>query len=494
MSHNQSPVKMVVTDELYEILLHRRAQDNERLAAEGLPPRTDELWCISQSDAAGLAADQAKRSASQNTAASVAPPPPTRGPLCRAAKAKVAERNAATPGFDRHSRKCQICRSPYVDLIEQVYLQWERVDNICRYFQLADTDTLYRHARAAGLDALRRQNSRWVVEQFIEQWRDVKISSATVIRSIRALSCLDDKGRWTDLPKTHIFLRGEDAAARVPDSQPASAESSVPSFERSLQREPHHGRDSGLPVESVTPSPDLPEMESAQVSMPSTERSEPYKKSSANSLASRRASSAQKQDVSFSFERSEPYPGRGSVRSSHPREGVHFSTEQREPSFSERSSQLQDDDVSLSSGRRSRRDNMCFSTERSEPYPGCGSARSSHPRDDVPSSSQHSSRAQANVFSPTERSEPFAATAASDTGVPQASRDDVSFSFERSEPQHGRVSGLPVESATSSDIPEMEPAVVLTPSTERSEPHKNPSANSLATSHSSLATRGEADS
>ena len=239
MSRNQSPVEIVVSDSLYEILAKRRADRNARLAADGLPPANDDFPFIPQAQAEA----EAKQRTPQSTAASPAPPPPTRGPLCRAAKAKVAERNAAIPGFERHSRKCQICRSPYVDYIEQLYLQWERVDLVCRYFQLADPDTLYRHARAAGLDVLRRQNSRWVIEQFIEQWRTVKITSSTVIRSIRALSCLDEKGRWTDLPKTHIFLRG-------PDSSAADARSS----------------DSGLPESGVTSTTDIREASPAAVS------------------------------------------------------------------------------------------------------------------------------------------------------------------------------------------------------------------------------------
>ena len=270
-SRKQSPVQIVLSDSFYESVTQRRADHNAKLAADGLPPADDESPFISESQAKAQAEAEAKRRASKavQNAASLAPPPPTRGPLCRAAKAKVAERIAAIPGFERHSRKCQICRSPYVDDIEQAYLQWESVDLICRYFQLADTDALYRHARAAGLDVLRRQNSRWVVEQFIEQWRTVKITSSTVIRSIRALSCLDEKGRWTDLPKTHIFLRGQDASAS--DARPS---------------------DSGLPEPGATSTTDIREASPAAVSpalsevegSPSTEQREPHgENSSANS-------------------------------------------------------------------------------------------------------------------------------------------------------------------------------------------------------------------
>jgi len=232
VSQKPAPVQIILSDSFYECVQKRHADQNALRASQGLPPVADESPFISQSQAKAEAEAEARQRASQaaqKAAANLAPPPPTRGPLCRAAKAKIAERNAAIPGFDRHSRKCQICRSPYVDYIEQLYLQWEEVDLICRYFQLADADTVYRHARAAGLDVLRRQNSRWVVEQFIEQWRFVKITSSTVIRSIRALSCLDEKGRWTDPPSTHILVRGNDASASTSSSDSGLPESGVTS-------------------------------------------------------------------------------------------------------------------------------------------------------------------------------------------------------------------------------------------------------------------------
>src|SRR6185437_3030244 len=74
-------------------------------------------------------------------------------------------------------------------------------------------------------------------------WRTVKVTSSTVIRSIRALSCLDEKGRWTDPPSTHILVRGNDASA-------ADARSS----------------DSGLPEPGVTSTTDIREASPPAVS------------------------------------------------------------------------------------------------------------------------------------------------------------------------------------------------------------------------------------
>ena len=349
VSRNQSPVKIIVADSLYEILAERRADRNAKLAADGLPPAEDDFPFITKEQAEAQAQAEANQRTAQN-AASLAPPPPTRGPLCRAAKTKVAERNAAIPGFDRHSRKCQICRSPYVDYIEQVYLQWEEVDLICRYFQLVDPDTVYRHARAAGLDVLRRQNPRWVLEQFIEQWRTVKITSSTVIRSIRALSCLDEKGRWTDLPKTHILVRGADSSAplRSPDLQ----------------------EDGDLP--------------------PSSDNS-------------------RRDDESLSFE-----------RSSQPRGDA--------PLSAERSSRAQVGAPSSFESDLRGQMGVLSSFERSEPPCGRDSG--------LPGKAVTSSTG-----------EPIPAITASDTGIPQGGSDEVSFSYER-EPHCGRDSGLPLVPST----------------------------------------------
>ncbi|HEV2617511.1 MAG TPA: hypothetical protein VGU63_12980 [Candidatus Acidoferrales bacterium] len=179
-------------------------------------------WLCADDDKAEEAREQAQRNAGNYLDPPELPPAPR---SCHAAaKAKVAERIASVPGFERHSRKCQICRSPYVDFIEDKYLRWYRCDLVCRFYRIGDTDTLYRHVRAAGLDTLRRQNIGVVVENFIEQWPSVKVSASNILHSIRALSCLDDKGQWTDPPRTHILVRGQNLA----DTRACSSDSGLP--------------------------------------------------------------------------------------------------------------------------------------------------------------------------------------------------------------------------------------------------------------------------
>ncbi|MGB6482692.1 MAG: hypothetical protein WBE86_04310 [Candidatus Acidiferrales bacterium] len=241
MPRNDRPVKMVLARSIYDAVTARRAAQR---AAGGLPPEDpkDVPWLCEDEIEAGE-----KQPTGQQEIA-----PPLRGRLARAAKAKIAERIAANPAFERHSRKCALCRHPALDEIERAYLGWHSVYDICRFFQIDDPDTIYRHVRAAALDVARRQNVRTVVENFIEQSRHVKITSSTILRSIRALSCLDDDGRWTDPPRTHIFVRGPDLGATRSGSS-----------------------DSGLPESGLTSTTDIREASPAAVWGPSAEQREP---------------------------------------------------------------------------------------------------------------------------------------------------------------------------------------------------------------------------
>ena len=201
-NHNQSPIKMIISDEFYEAIARRRA-------GQGVSQTEQQSCLISES--------QARAQAEAKQRAANAPPAALPRPGC-AVRSVLKTRRESIDGFERHSRKCRLCRHPHLEEIENAYLNWHSAYDICRVFQVQDPDTLYRHARAAGLDATRRSNVRHVVEHFIEQAHNVKITSTTVLRSIRALSCLDDKGYWTDLPKTHIVAPGNDATGEHSES------------------------------------------------------------------------------------------------------------------------------------------------------------------------------------------------------------------------------------------------------------------------------------
>ncbi|MGH9732508.1 MAG: hypothetical protein ACRD4A_12490 [Candidatus Acidiferrales bacterium] len=237
MSQNDPPYKIVLSPVMAQIMAERRADQNARLAAQGLPPIETESPFISTDE---YEAEEKAREKQRGAQKPQPFPKPTSNRLTAAAKAKITARSQSIPGFERHSRKCQICRNPEVDAIEQVYLDWYNVRHIASYFQFDDADVIYRHARATGLDVLRRQNVRIVVERFIEQGHYIKVTVPGILRSIRALSCLDEKGRWTELPSTHILLSGKDlppgshadaasiSASGVPKNGPTSSTEARP--------------------------------------------------------------------------------------------------------------------------------------------------------------------------------------------------------------------------------------------------------------------------
>ncbi|HUJ81388.1 MAG TPA: hypothetical protein VLW83_05865 [Candidatus Acidoferrales bacterium] len=128
----------------------------------------------------------------------------------------------STPGLSRHARKCAICRHPDREDIDEAFLRWISPQTIVTDFNLADPRALYRHAHATGIYSLRRHHFRAVLEHIIERVQDVKVTGDTIIRAIRACSCLDDQGRWHEPPKRSIVTR-ETIHAPAPPSDSVSA-------------------------------------------------------------------------------------------------------------------------------------------------------------------------------------------------------------------------------------------------------------------------------
>lgn len=63
-----------------------------------------------------------------------------------------------TPDPERHSRKCSICNHEKREEIDEKYLEWVPVGEICNEFNIEERN-LYRHVNALGLDEKQRQNS-----------------------------------------------------------------------------------------------------------------------------------------------------------------------------------------------------------------------------------------------------------------------------------------------------------------------------------------------
>ena len=132
----------------------------------------------------------------------------------------------------RHARKCAVCRHPDREAIEEEFLEWYDVANIAEDYDIADSRTIYRHARATGLLELRRQNLRTQLDNILEHHL-TSVSADAVLRAIRAYSCLDAHGRWTDPParvtfaveRPQVLESVAASSALPPPSLPAATES-----------------------------------------------------------------------------------------------------------------------------------------------------------------------------------------------------------------------------------------------------------------------------
>jgi hypothetical protein len=68
-------------------------------------------------------------------------------------------------------------------------------------FGLGHRSVLYRHAQATGLMEQRRANFTSVLDSMVEQCEAAPVTAASILRAIRAYSCLKAHGRWVDPPK-----------------------------------------------------------------------------------------------------------------------------------------------------------------------------------------------------------------------------------------------------------------------------------------------------
>jgi hypothetical protein len=113
----------------------------------------------------------------------------------------------------RHARKCHICHHPLRAEIEEDFLNWRGPDEIVSDYKLPHYSVIYRHANALGLRAHRNENIRTVLDILVEQAETVRVTGNTILRAMRAYSCLQDDGTWVELPKRIIYQTDRKTAA-----------------------------------------------------------------------------------------------------------------------------------------------------------------------------------------------------------------------------------------------------------------------------------------
>ena len=113
--------------------------------------------------------------------------------------------------LERHSRRCIICHHPEREAIEEEFVHWRAPWKLSQDYKLADYRTVYRDARAAGLLLQRRERLHSALDAFVESVDDVTFTGDTILRAMRAYSCIDSQGRWTEIPTQVQFSTSNDA-------------------------------------------------------------------------------------------------------------------------------------------------------------------------------------------------------------------------------------------------------------------------------------------
>ena len=148
--------------------------------------------------------------------------PPRNSPLDPRRFQKPAAVNGPID-IPKHERRCCICRHPDRDAIEEGFLRWTRPDELRYEFKLPNRSCIYRHAHAFHLFEQRARYLRSALENIIEESANCKPSADSIIRAIRAYSCLDDQGRWVEPPRHLIISREPVAEQPLATSHPSLA-------------------------------------------------------------------------------------------------------------------------------------------------------------------------------------------------------------------------------------------------------------------------------
>jgi len=104
----------------------------------------------------------------------------------------------------RHARKCSVCNHPERDTIDDDFIHWMKPHTIAHEFDLPER-AIRRHARATGLHELRSRKSLHALDLIIENAKTATVTGDTIIRAIRAASCINAAGKWEEPPKRVIF-------------------------------------------------------------------------------------------------------------------------------------------------------------------------------------------------------------------------------------------------------------------------------------------------
>ena len=148
----------------------------------------------------------------------------------------------------RHSRKCQICSHPEREAIEWAFINWRSPNRIASAYKLSG-DSLYRHANALNLYGERSSSLRSVLDNILERGVETAITGDTILRAVRAYTCLTDQNTWIE-PTSQVVFSSQRAAVPQAIEPPTIDVPVETAFEAMNRREP-------IPIISNRKSPEL---------------------------------------------------------------------------------------------------------------------------------------------------------------------------------------------------------------------------------------------
>lgn len=121
---------------------------------------------------------------------------------------KVAAAVSAAPApeapLERHQRKCVICAHPEREAIDELFVHWHSPKFIVYQYDLP-IRSLIRHAHATGVYAKRQGNLRAILDRILEHADNATVSGDSIVRAVRAYTCLTGDNQWVEPPSRVIF-------------------------------------------------------------------------------------------------------------------------------------------------------------------------------------------------------------------------------------------------------------------------------------------------
>jgi hypothetical protein len=155
----------------------------------------------------------------------------------RAARTQIQGAPPPPPesALERHQRKCVICSHPDREEIEEAFLDWNGPRGIAYDFSI-DVRGIFRHAHATGLYEIRQQNLRAALDRVLEHADEARVSADSIVRAVRAYTCLTTDNHWVE-PPTNVIFSSTSAPPLVVAGPPAQNALNPPS--ESLIAPPH---------------------------------------------------------------------------------------------------------------------------------------------------------------------------------------------------------------------------------------------------------------